>query len=231
MRAGVEHPQPDHRRQIGHWCGHPDAQDHREAGARPGRPRPRRGLRGPRPDRRSRRPARRDVRVPVVHPTRPPAPRRRARLRPRPHGPPRQGGATCTCQLAPLCRRHHRLKTHGGWTYTTLEPGTYLGRARTATSTSATTPEPSTSPATNAHPHPGQTTSRPAEVANTDQEPPRSVIMPASTTSAAATSASPEISTAARPSGASHRPVESKVRRASSTTIPAWIAVARPQPT
>ena len=26
----------------------------------------------------------------------------------------------------PLCRRHHRLKTHGGWTYTTLEPGTYL---------------------------------------------------------------------------------------------------------
>jgi hypothetical protein len=40
-----------------------------------------------------------------------------------PHG---QGGATCTCQLAPLCRRHHRLKTHGGWTYTILEPGTYL---------------------------------------------------------------------------------------------------------
>jgi hypothetical protein len=28
-----------------------------------------------------------------------------------------------------LCRRHHRLKTHGGWTYTTLEPGTYLWRS------------------------------------------------------------------------------------------------------
>jgi hypothetical protein len=40
-----------------------------------------------------------------------------------PHG---AGGATCTCQVAPLCRRHHRLKTHGGWTYTTLEPGSYL---------------------------------------------------------------------------------------------------------
>ena len=40
--------------------------------------------------------------------------------------PHAQGGATCTCKLAPLCRRHHRLKTHGGWTYTTLEPGTYL---------------------------------------------------------------------------------------------------------
>ena len=37
-----------------------------------------------------------------------------------------QGGATCTCNIAPLCRSHHRLKTHGGWTYTTLEPGTYL---------------------------------------------------------------------------------------------------------
>ncbi len=40
--------------------------------------------------------------------------------------PHAQGRATCTCQLAPLCRRHHRLKTHGGWTYTILEPGTYL---------------------------------------------------------------------------------------------------------
>ena len=55
------------------------------------------------------------------------------RLRPDQHGcdcdhtvPHAQGGATCTCQLAPLCRRHHRLKTHGGWTYTILEPGTYL---------------------------------------------------------------------------------------------------------
>jgi Domain of unknown function (DUF222) len=55
------------------------------------------------------------------------------RLRPDEHGcdcdhvvSHTNGGATCTCQLAPLCRRHHRLKTHGGWTYTILEPGTYL---------------------------------------------------------------------------------------------------------
>lgn len=40
--------------------------------------------------------------------------------------PWREGGQTCICQLAPLCRTHHRLKTHGSWTYTTLEPGTYL---------------------------------------------------------------------------------------------------------
>jgi hypothetical protein len=33
---------------------------------------------------------------------------------------------TCSCNLAPLCRRHHRLKTHGGWRYAPVEPGTYL---------------------------------------------------------------------------------------------------------
>ena len=36
------------------------------------------------------------------------------------------GGATCDCNLAPLCRRHHRLKTHAGWTYTTVETGVWL---------------------------------------------------------------------------------------------------------
>ena len=36
------------------------------------------------------------------------------------------GGTTCSCNIAPLCRRHHRLKTHTSWTYTTIDPGTYL---------------------------------------------------------------------------------------------------------
>ncbi|MCW2761829.1 MAG: hypothetical protein JWR85_2030, partial [Marmoricola sp.] len=36
------------------------------------------------------------------------------------------GGPTCSCNIAPLCRRHHRLKTHTTWTYTMLEPGTFL---------------------------------------------------------------------------------------------------------
>lgn len=40
-----------------------------------------------------------------------------------PHGPPDQ---TTTTNLGSLCRHHHRIKTHGGWTYTQLEPGTYL---------------------------------------------------------------------------------------------------------
>ena len=40
--------------------------------------------------------------------------------------PHHQGGPTCTCNIAPLCRRHHRLKTHAGWTYRVLEPGSYL---------------------------------------------------------------------------------------------------------
>ncbi len=40
-----------------------------------------------------------------------------------PHGPE---GQTSTENLAPLCRHHHRLKTHAGWRYTRLEPGVYL---------------------------------------------------------------------------------------------------------
>ncbi len=40
--------------------------------------------------------------------------------------PRARNGPTCTCNIAPLCRHHHRLKTHTPWTYTTLDPGTYL---------------------------------------------------------------------------------------------------------
>jgi len=36
------------------------------------------------------------------------------------------GGGTCECNLAPLCRRHHRLKTKAGWRYTTVETGVWL---------------------------------------------------------------------------------------------------------
>ncbi|WP_193612391.1 HNH endonuclease signature motif containing protein [Nocardioides lijunqiniae] len=38
------------------------------------------------------------------------------------------GGPTCECNLAPLCRHHHRLKTHAGWTYLPLAPGIHLWR-------------------------------------------------------------------------------------------------------
>ena len=41
----------------------------------------------------------------------------------------RDGGATCACNIALLCTRHHRLKTHGGWAYEALLPGTYLWRS------------------------------------------------------------------------------------------------------
>ena len=38
-----------------------------------------------------------------------------------------EGGQTASDNLGPLCRRHHRLKTHhSGWGYTVLEPGCYL---------------------------------------------------------------------------------------------------------
>jgi hypothetical protein len=39
------------------------------------------------------------------------------------------GGATTTSNLAPLCRKHHRAKTLGGWTYTKLRPGHYRWRS------------------------------------------------------------------------------------------------------
>lgn len=49
-----------------------------------------------------------------------------------PFRPPDEGGPpgqTRADNLAPLCRRHHRLKTHGGWRYTMVEPGTFVWRS------------------------------------------------------------------------------------------------------
>ena len=39
------------------------------------------------------------------------------------------GGPTCTCNLAPCCRGHHRAKSTGGWSYVTVEPGVHLWRS------------------------------------------------------------------------------------------------------
>ncbi|NYI45923.1 hypothetical protein BJ993_003003 [Nocardioides aromaticivorans] len=36
------------------------------------------------------------------------------------------GGKTCPCNLVPLCRRHHRAKTHSTWRYLVVVPGHYL---------------------------------------------------------------------------------------------------------
>ncbi|HQR28205.1 MAG TPA: HNH endonuclease [Nocardioides sp.] len=35
-------------------------------------------------------------------------------------------GTTCSCNLAPVCRHHHRLKTHTPWRYLMPEPGVYV---------------------------------------------------------------------------------------------------------
>src|SRR5262245_5602748 len=40
--------------------------------------------------------------------------------------PSSRGGPTCSCNIAPLCRRHHRLKTHTPWSYLVLDRGSYL---------------------------------------------------------------------------------------------------------
>jgi hypothetical protein len=34
-----------------------------------------------------------------------------------------QGGLTCECDLAPLCRHHHRCKQAEGWHLTQHQPG------------------------------------------------------------------------------------------------------------
>ncbi len=59
------------------------------------------------------------------------------------------GGPTCSGNLAALCRRHHRLKTHTSWTYTVLEPGSFLWTSphgytylRDHTGTTDLTPQP-----------------------------------------------------------------------------------------
>lgn len=41
------------------------------------------------------------------------------------HADPSAGGASCDCNIAPLCH-HHQLKTHAGWRYTPLETGVWL---------------------------------------------------------------------------------------------------------
>ncbi|MFN8192658.1 MAG: DUF222 domain-containing protein [Nocardioidaceae bacterium] len=64
------------------------------------------------------------------------------------HDHPDQGGSTCDCNLAPLCRWHHRLKTHyRRWRSKTIEPGVYLWTSphgyvflRDATGTTDVTP-------------------------------------------------------------------------------------------
>jgi hypothetical protein len=39
-----------------------------------------------------------------------------------------QGGITCECGLAPLCRHHHRCKQAEGWRLTQPEPGVLIWR-------------------------------------------------------------------------------------------------------
>jgi hypothetical protein len=40
-----------------------------------------------------------------------------------------EGGRTSSQNLAPLCRRHHRMKTHHGWRYHRIRVGTYRWRS------------------------------------------------------------------------------------------------------
>jgi hypothetical protein len=50
-----------------------------------------------------------------------------------------QGGITCECDLAPLCRHHHRCKQSQGWKLKQPSPGILIWRTP-AGRTYATTP-------------------------------------------------------------------------------------------
>jgi hypothetical protein len=45
-----------------------------------------------------------------------------------------QGGITCECDLAPLCRHHHRLKQAEGWQLDQPQPGVLIWRTPTGRS-------------------------------------------------------------------------------------------------
>ena len=104
----------------------PRRPSHRQPGDRPERAHRRRGLRDPRPTPRADHPGPPDLRVPLVHQTRPRPGAGRARRRLRPPGPLHPGETQLLLQHRPLCRRHHRAKTHGRWTYTALDRGTHV---------------------------------------------------------------------------------------------------------
>ncbi|WP_244932024.1 HNH endonuclease signature motif containing protein [Nocardioides sp. W7] len=63
--------------------------------------------------------------------------------------PAARGGPTCDCNIGPLCRRHHRAKTHTRWRYDKLDDTTFVWRSpngllfkRDHTGTTELTPPP-----------------------------------------------------------------------------------------
>lgn len=76
------------------------------------------------------------------------------------HDHPDAGGRTTTDNLAPLCRRHHRLKTTGRWSYEMTDPGVFVWTSphahhylRDHTGSQPIDPEDPAEPThTNAHP-------------------------------------------------------------------------------
>ena len=66
-------------------------------------------------------------------------------------GPP---GQTRPGNLAPLCRTHHRVKTHSAWHYKRLDDGSYVWTAPTGHQYDVT-PVPTTDPKNLTAHHPG----------------------------------------------------------------------------
>ncbi|MGH3491528.1 MAG: pentapeptide repeat-containing protein [Actinopolymorphaceae bacterium] len=60
----------------------------------------------------------------------------------------RLGGPSCMCNLAPLCRRHHRAKHEGSWYWTQNQPGHLTAQSPLGhTYTIQPEPPPGTEPA------------------------------------------------------------------------------------
>ena len=144
--GGSRTPGPRHRRTGPGLVRPPRHPAGRETRDRPGRPRPRRRLRGPRPDPGTPRAARPPLRLPVVHPPRPqPAPGP-GRLRRRPHHALATRGhrrpdlylpAGAPVSQPPPPQDPHRLDDHRR-----SNPATTTGPAPTASGSAATTPAP-----------------------------------------------------------------------------------------
>ncbi len=118
-RPVCQHPVPDQRGPDQGVVRQPGREDHGQAGGRSQRARPCGGLRSTGPAQGPERSGRRSLRVPALRQT-------SARCDTDHVVPHDSGGPTSSDNTAPLCRRHHRAKTHSAWDYSVLDRGTYL---------------------------------------------------------------------------------------------------------
>ena len=110
---------------VREWCGRTDTHLQVLPGPRPGRAR-RHGRLPSQGRHRSRAPTCWPQGCVFPHCTRPATTCDHDHVVPYDHDDPDRGGPSCDCNIAPLCRHHHQLKTHAGWGYSVLDTGLWL---------------------------------------------------------------------------------------------------------